>query len=103
MHCLQQAALVVADAAAPEAAVRQDRLERRHLPVADRVHRLYVIVAIDQRCRRALRCQPLAVHDRLRAGLQQLHVLRARHMRVYSQRFIREPGRLATLSWGAER
>ena len=68
-------ALVVRRAAAEHPAVAGDRLERRRLPELDRVDGLDVVVAVDQRRRLAGGVEPVAVDDRMAAGLGDLDVL----------------------------
>ncbi len=70
---------LVVDAAAPvELAVADLRVERRRRPKIERVDRLDVVVAVDHDRRLAGRAEPLAVGDRVAAGLDHFCALQAR-------------------------
>ena len=70
-------ALVVGRAARVDLAVADGRLERRRLPQVERIDRLHVVVAVEQDRRRALRAEPVAVHDRIARRLDEPDVLHA--------------------------
>ena len=70
-------ALVVGGAAADQPMAVDHRLERAVRPQLERVDRLDVVVAVDEDGRRALGVQPVAVDDRMAAGLADLDVLDA--------------------------
>ena len=70
-------ALVVGGAARVDLAVAHRRLERRGGPQVQRVHRLHVVVAVEEDGRLAGRVEPVAVHHRIARRLDQLHVLEA--------------------------
>ncbi len=73
MH--EHLALVVGSSAREEIAVAHRRLERRRGPLLDRIHRLHVVVAVDEDRRRTRSAEPLAVHDWMPWRLGQVHVL----------------------------
>ena len=79
-------ALVVGGAARVDLAVADRRLEGRRLPQLDRIDGLDVVVAVEEDRRRPLRCQPVAVHDRVARRLDQPDVLHAD-----AAQFIRRP------------
>ena len=68
-------ALVVGRAPGQHPAVVEDRLERRRVPQVERIDRLDVVVAVDDRGRRAIRVQPVAVDHRVAARLGDLDML----------------------------
>ena len=68
-------ALVVGRAARVELAVADGGLERRRLPQVERIHRLHVVVPVEEDGRRARRAQPVAVDDRVARRVDELHVL----------------------------
>ena len=55
--------LVVDRAAGEKLPVPHRRLERRRLPLLQRIHRLHVVVPVDEERRRAFGAAPLAVDD----------------------------------------
>ena len=77
--------LVVGSAAAIETAVAQRRLERRRCPFVERLGRLDVVVAVDQKCRGARRMQPVRRDDRMASRASDPHVLQADHAQVVGQ------------------
>jgi hypothetical protein len=88
VHGVEQAALVVVDAAPPKVSALHARLEGRRVPQRQGVHRLHVVVAVQQQGGRAAgagvggagaggRRGQRRVHDRVGAlGGQHGHVLR---------------------------
>ncbi len=62
-------ALVVGRAPADHPVALDERLERRRLPQLDRIDRLHVVVAVDDDRRGVGRVEPIAVDDRMAAGL----------------------------------
>ncbi len=52
-------------------------LERRPHPQVQRIHRLHVVMAVDQHCRCAWGVKPVGIHDGMPGGLRDLNVLQA--------------------------
>jgi hypothetical protein len=69
--------LVVRGTSGVDAAVGDDRLERRPVPQVERVDRLDVVVGVHHDRRRTLGVQPVGVHDRMAARVRRLDVLEA--------------------------
>jgi hypothetical protein len=70
-------ALVVGRSARVDLAVANGRLERRRRPLVERIHRLHVIVAVEQDRRCTGRAQPVAVDDGVAGRVDQADVLHA--------------------------
>ena len=75
MH--REVALAVGRTASQHAAFLHDRLERRRLPEIQRIHRLDVVVAVDEHCRLPGGVQPIGVDDRVPARLGDFDMLHA--------------------------
>ncbi len=73
----QHRPLVIRHAARIEAVVAHLRLERRRLPLLQRIGRLHVVVSVDQDGRRALGMQPVGGDDRVAFGRVDRHMLEA--------------------------
>jgi hypothetical protein len=74
--------LLIGRATSEHPAVLDERLERRPLPQLERVDRLNVVVAVDKHGRRPRGVEPLAVHDRVAAGIADFDALDARCAQV---------------------
>ena len=70
-------ALVIGGTAPVDASVLDDRFERWLLPEVERVHRLDVVVAVDDDGGRPLGVEPVAIDDGVAAGLADLDMLDA--------------------------
>ena len=69
--------LVVGRAAGVDLAVANRRFERRRLPQLERVHRLHVVVAVEEDRRRARGAEPVAVDHRIAGRVDQPDVVQA--------------------------
>ena len=72
LHVREHLAFVVGRAAGIDVAVAHGRLERRADPLVERLRRLHVVVAVDQRDRLARHRRRLGVHERMTGRLDQL-------------------------------
>lgn len=72
MH--EHLALVVDRAAAVDIAAAHFGFKRRALPKRERIDGLHVVVPVDQHRRLSRRAEPLAVGERVAAGLEQLRL-----------------------------
>ena len=70
-------ALVVGGATGEQAAAAHGRLERRRLPLVERVRRLHVVVPVDEQGRRAGHFRPHTPHDGMRFARDELHLAAA--------------------------
>ena len=84
-------ALVVRRPTGEHPAVADERLERRELPLVERVGRLDIVVPVDEHRRGALGVEPIAVHERVAAGLEDLDVLEADRAEVVGEELGRAP------------
>ena len=77
LHVHEDLALVVDGAAGVELAVAHRGLERRRGPQLQRIHRLHVVVAVEEDRRRAFGAEPLGVDHRMPGRLHELRVVQA--------------------------
>jgi hypothetical protein len=68
-------ALVIGRPAGVDLAVAHGRLERRRRPQVHRIHRLHVVVAVEEDRRPPRRAEPVAVDDRVSRRVEQGNVL----------------------------
>ena len=94
-------ALVVGRASGVDAAVLDDRIERRPMPQVERINRLDVVVRVDEHRRRALGVEPVGINDGVPAGWRRLHVLEADALEALYQEVGRGTGVGVVLTQGA--
>ena len=77
LHVHEDLALVVDGAAGIELAVAHGGVERRRRPQLDRIHRLHVVVAVEEDRRRALGAEPFGVDHGMAGRLHETRVVQA--------------------------
>ena len=78
--CLQMhedLAFVVGRAASVDFAVAHGPLKRRRLPKVERIHRLHIVMAVEENGRCARCAEPVAVHNRIAWRIDQPDILKA--------------------------